>query len=275
MLIKHAYLPEEPFWGIGDFIRGCLSLRNLCEEFGFTLELDYTYHPISEYLTNSIYTSMEYTKEDVTIYGIDDFEHLYSIFNQLKQFSNEDLKTMVLYIGTNAWYLGKGVSDETREFMKTSLQPTPELLGAIWKTQSELGILPKEYSVLHIRMGDDYLVKGQTSEEAFAAIHGQIMSQINHDITKPIVVLSDCYNLKQYLHEKEGWLYSPIQPCHLSTNVKGSRVKDTLVDFFLITEASSLYCISNHGYGSGFCDWACDIYKVPCIRLKNPEVVKT
>lgn len=275
MLVKNVYLPLKPFYGLGDFIRGCLSVKNICEEFGFSFEVDYSKHPISQFFENRHFTPIEVNPSEINIFDIGDGQYIENVFKQLSVMPEENKKNSSLFLTTNLWYLGGGVSEDTRVFMRESFVPSSDLRGAVLKAQEELGIEYGKYDILHVRMGDKFLVDGHTDETAFQRIHELILKGFqDHKVTcsQPLLVLSDCYALKKYLHSKEGWLYSNVEPCHLSSDVKDDRVRDTLIDMCLLSEAASVFCISNHGYGSGFCDWTCDIYNVPCIRFENPDV---
>ncbi len=272
MIVKNIY-PENPFCGFGDYLRGCLSLRSLCLKYGFTVELDYSHHMIGKYLRNQYCTPIQYNDSHILSLNFTDIRRALDLFQQISQISEG-----CLLLSTNLWCLENGVSDETREFMKQSLSPTLEFQTELSQLQTSLGITPGEYTVLHIRMGDEYLLSGLRSEEVFESVHAKILKGLMENgiesFSTPILVLSDSYELKVFLNKKEGWKISPSRPCHLGADAKSLAVRQTLLDFFLITQASSVYCLSNHGYGSGFCDWACDIYSVPCVRFANEEAEK-
>ncbi len=263
--IQNVYIPESPFWGLGDYLRGSLSLAGICESLGLSFGLNYCQHPISMYLTNeqSSMDSVDFSK--VPQFPIEDTLNLVSALKEVVKMQNN--QNMLIPLTTNCWQLENGISDTTRNIMRKSLTPATELELAIKELQS---ILPShEYNAVHIRMGDKYLIYGEQNEKLYFTFYTMIVSALPTDM--PYILFSDDNNLKEYC-KKKGMYVSPSNPCHLSSSSQSiaEKVKGTLSDFFCISRAKNIYKYSNHGYGSGFVDWCADIYGIPTAELLLP-----
>jgi hypothetical protein len=262
--IKLVYLPKEPFWGFGDYLRGILSTAGICNKIGLTWDIDYHKHPISQFLVNNhtLVNIADYAQEEVKVYDVNQTDAFIEFMKSHEFSQQNDMRLLT----TNVYWLENGVSSETRQKVIQSIQPTPQLQTAIDSTLKLLGVQEKRYRAVHVRMGDAYLVDKKGDPAKYEIVRAAIRKMIDDDTYKtedPFVVFSDDEGIKQYLHETEGFLQSPSVPCHLSSEEDGTKVMNTLVDFFLLSKADTIYRYSFHVYGSGFCDWCADIFEVP------------
>jgi hypothetical protein len=256
-IVKQVYLPENPFWGLGDVIRGYLSLANLCRKYGFVLEFDYSLHPISTFLQNKRCTKVSLDPSSIPVFNIEDEQELHDILQKIHE---TNAPTFIFTITTNMWYLSDGVSDETRQALRDSIHPTDDLTRAV---EDQLASVGTQFTAIHVRMGDRHLIDGFQYVEVYEKIYTQI-KKIQSEI---LIVFSDDPALKRFLDLK-GILVSSSHPCHLSgSNLDLEHVKQTLVDFFCLSRAKHIYKWSMHGYGSGFVDWCADIFKIPTTQL--------
>jgi hypothetical protein len=256
-IIKQLYLPESPFWGLGDILRGYLSLANLCKEYGFTLELDYSLHPICVFLKNNHCTQTVIDITSIPVFHIEDQHELRDI---IKNIYESNVSEFIFPMTTNMWYLTNGVSHETRQALRDSMIPTSELNEAIEDQMAIVGITGP-FTAVHVRMGDAYLIDKTHNIDIYEKIYIQIKNQ------EDIVLFSDDLGLKAFMASK-GVKVSPSRPCHLSgSNLQLEQVKQTLVDFFCLSKANHIYKCSLHGYGSGFVDWCADIFEIPTTQL--------
>ena len=263
--IQNVYIPESPFWGLGDYLRGSLSLAGICESLGLSFELNYSQHPIYAHLVNKHSNMHSVNLSDVPIFHMEDVNKL---LNALKEITSTQLQNnIVIPVTTNCWHLENGISNETREIIRKSMTPNSELEITVKEIQSILA--SNEYNVVHIRMGDKYLLDNQQNEKIYYTFYTMILSSLPRDI--PYMLFSDDNNFKEYC-KKRGIMVSPTQPCHLSDSVESisEKVKGTLSDFFCMSQAKTIYKYSNHVYGSGFLDWCADIYGVPTVELLLP-----
>ncbi len=257
--IINIYMQSPPFWGLGNYIRGCLSLANLCTLFNCNLYLYYDCHPISKYLIN--YNKYELKNNHTINISIYD-SHVTSILK--KHIVDGKSSANPLFLSTNALYLKDGVSNKTRDMMRNSMMPTPDLDDLINNVLVSLNVKEKEYTAVHIRM------RGKTSDTLYEKLYDAIVTQIQTEY--PIVLFSDDIQLKSYMKTK-GILVSPNMPCHLADETASDdSIKETLCDYFCLSRAASIYKWCNTGYGSSFANWCADIYKVPAYDLKIQEV---
>jgi hypothetical protein len=301
--IKQMYLPQSPFWGLGDSLRGYFSLANLCKKYGFALEYDYSFHPISEWLENKHCTHIGIQKDAIPVYHI---QHLKSLEQTFAYLATQVESATFVPLTTNTWYLADGIDEDTKRTLRESLIPNAELQECIDRMTrvesgdksrrfqslaassdlnydtfhgsptalavgdshnlssfSSLQMTHGDFSAVHIRMGDASLLRQETNQSMYNKLY-EAIQQLNHS---SLVVFSDDAALKDFLKER-GIRVSPTVPVHLSdTNLERSRVKSTLVDFFCLSKASHIYTWSAHDYGSGFVDWCAELFTVPTSTL--------
>jgi hypothetical protein len=259
--VQHVYSPKSPFWGIGDYLRGCLSLSELCVKLGYTFSLDYSHHPIAKYLVNLLSNSnTEVELDKVPLIHYIDADLIESTLTELPTEPKS-----VIPLKTNLWKFGT-LSEKTIQVMRDSLIPSPELQTHIKTRFNNWGVNEKTYDAIHIRMGDAHLLKHAVDEQRYENIHLAIKAQVRSE--RPVIVFSDDLNLKTFLKSK-GLIVSDSIPCHLSADPDEiyDKVRDTMADFFCLACAHSIYKFSMHAYGSGFVDWCSLIFGVPTYKL--------
>ena len=191
----------------------------------------------------------------------------------------------------------KPIDESHKMRIKNALSPTAHLQSKLDLTMKNMGIAPKQYNVIHVRAGDSYLVHGNElpfpntmveCKKAFLKVfeiddlnNGKFSEENEQRI--PFVLISDSVELKKQMkktipkiivkhhlitHTGENALNNDGNgDDHDNDDAKNEddkkKVENTLIDFFIISQASSVYAFSPMQHGTGFSEQCCQIYNVP------------
>ncbi len=280
--IIHRYLqkcfsnPQPP--GFADFLRGTLTLFYLAPFFQYDVKIDYTSHPVFDFLKHqdefdakdiSCPTTFEFIPP-MTYEAInDELVDLFAIYKQ---------KEESFAVLTNAYPLHNCLEDAI-EKMRRFLEPTPEIQSAIESFKNENFNNEYPYAVIHIRMGDQYIGEDKTIDQALLnkildAISGIQTRKTNDEAPENFIfpnsnfiVLTESFALKKVLQEK-NILTSDGIPVHLGeviTSGTKEKIKQTMIDFYLLRNALCIYFLSPSYGTSGFSRMINTIFDVPII----------
>lgn len=262
--VRHLYTMEIKR-GMGDFIRGSLVLAKFCKDRGVPFDVDYSMHPIHQYMLNS--KKNQSIESDMN--NIVHFKEDYTTDKEVASVLEAELakKDVVFMCACNP-LLQYPLDEDVREFIRDSFLPTPEIQSAVSNTIKQLLGSKKPYAVIHARIGDKVLVyNGAESTEMYDKIRQAILAHAKK-IDTPILVLSDDLKFKNYLHEEDGYIVVSTIPKH---TIKEGDMKDTILDFFILCGASTIIQYSTYQWGSGFSDRAADLYNIPVHRVNISE----
>ena len=111
------------YWGFGDILRGTIKLFQLSEIFGFTLFVDISNHPVSQFfeeIPHPFKSLVNTFKDKIPYFPIDTLEE--SIINFI------DSTQKIYILNTNDKPVEDyPISDNCKQFLKKILTPTPEL----------------------------------------------------------------------------------------------------------------------------------------------------
>lgn len=250
-------------YGLGDYLRGSISLYKICKEMNYELILDYSKHSIGNFLENKYYTYVKnYEDSDVKNF----FYYHENDFNELRIIKTYLKNNTCSFITTNLWQIG-AISEECKKYIRDSLTPNQILKDEIKRQMEMLNIEEKKYICVHIRMGDSKLVDGKKDITKYNFINEKIRKVLVSYKDYKIVVFSDDDDIKKYLNEKEGYLYLNTVSCHLGMkNNKLENVRDTLVDFFILSKCHKIVTYSQLSHGSGFSHWCSVLFDIEVIK---------
>lgn len=237
------------YWGLGDVLRGTLQLYMLSKKLGFTLYVDTSLHPISKYLVPIEQPHAELIqmrKDTIMMIAAD---------KPLEQMI-KNLPDHLYYLFTNA-DCTEPFDDDCKIFMKRLLTPIPSF-------EDELrSYIPFEsYSILHFRLGDD-----EMSGKNQKTISQKILQLITENKESHSLLISDSMALKTHTDViKELYVLKTI-PAHLGRCTDSDAIKDTLIDFFLLSRSTHIKTYSCYGWISGFVHWAHVIYGIPLTKM--------
>lgn len=267
--VRHVFTHKYPR-GMGDFIRGSLTIAKICREKGYTFDIDYSNAGIANYMMNArqrpdIQTDpASIVEAEDKVFGFDELATVIES-NINRQESG------ILLLGTCNPHITKPIDADIREFVRDSFLPNDTMKESIRAIkQNLLGDASTPYTLIHARIGDHVLVdNGKVGVDEYEAVRQKINAQLQQLPTKrPILVISDDVNFRNYLHDKDGYILVPTRPKHTKDD---DDLKDTMIDFFMLCGASEIVQHSNYRWGSGFSDRASDLYNIPIFKTKPDD----
>ena len=268
-------------FGFGDLLRGTIFLYQMSVKFGFKFAVDIHRHPISlhlavnpdgrndacqnEYVDANIHNIKIITTRNI----ITNSDYEVAKFNAIY---NASLRTPEpLLICTNM-FCNESLTAECKQFMKTLLTPNESFAKYITK-QNDLYHISSQYSILHIRLGDDGFFENKPVNRFNVNEAAKIISRYANPND---ILISDSFWFKQQLKSMNvNMTMFNTHPLHLGDlstrfveRIEDS-FKETLYEFFTLTKASILKTHSVYGHVSGFVKFAGLIYDIRFIDLKQ------
>jgi hypothetical protein len=271
--------------GFGDFIRGCYFLLDFCEKYGFNFNVLIN-HPMTKFFKKQFnYSSLEkymfsnitfFTKNNWDGYNIDTEDYIHSIPGKLinghfVSYLRDDIDVYSnsVFIYSIA-YPSHNISEKHKTYMRKLLEPNDEIQQYINSTLNKFEFTKYNYSVIHIRTGDTYLNQDKSE------IYNNYISKLVYEISKTIlkneafcrnyILISDNLNVKYLITKKYPFLKSIFKEItHLGEGVvqEDEKIKNTLLDFYLLSLSNSIFSFSCYEHGSGFSQWCAETYNIP------------
>jgi hypothetical protein len=257
-------------YGLGDLLRGTIYLHQMSVRHGFKLIVDLSMNPISKHLIVHKHEHAQYVNANIKKTHIVNC-HEQNNFDVIYKASL--INPEPLLICTNM-FCDEHLSVECKQFMKTLLTPN-EQFSTYLNEQNALHNIPAPYSIMHIRLHDDEFFKNKSVNNSQMNDAIKIIKQ--HTLTGDIL-MSNSYRFKEHvksLHGHGSIAMLNTQPLHLgdlSTVFHDSiakSFKETLYEFFVLINASSIKTYSVYDWVSGFVKFASVIHDVPLIDLKQ------
>ena len=186
----------------------------------------------------------------------------------------------------NIMYPNNIVSQKHKYFMQRFLEPVDEIKNYVFHVLQILKLSKKNYHVIQIRSGDNYL--NDYKSEIYINYIDKLVSEIIkviHIIKKNslglssdlslengldlnILLVSDNLNIKYLLLKKLPFLKNVLKNVtHFGEGVvqEDDKIKNTLLDFYLMSFSSSINAFSCYNHGSGFSEWCASTYNIPYV----------
>ena len=270
--------------GLGDFLRGCFFIRQLSKMLNIEFDLDISNHPISNcIINNGKNESIDYNNIN-WIDGINRPDpgmlkfldnppnNRYFDTNFVNKFITEMNKsnTPIFSLFTNSFPIFYNFTDEGREFMKSRLLPNDVMSKYIDDSLHKLSLNKKGYGVIHIRTGDNSITNKTVEVSIINKIKNIIHKIINPE--KKYLIISDNNCIKLIFNNINNCHYNFTKIEHLggehNTNKNMEGIKNTLLDFYLMSYSNSILSMSIYGHISGFSKYCSEIYKIPFVNIK-------
>jgi hypothetical protein len=248
--------------GIGDFLRGSFVLLHLCKNKNVEFDLDYSQHPISKYLTKKSLDENNVNYDDVEyIHSYIDNDYLWNYI--------VSKNTEIVHLYTNN-FVTQNITDEERCIIRDKFIPDNILQIEIENNLKELQLKKNTYSILHIRLGDKYLLNEneRISDHNFNNLCDIIRNRINTN--KPILLLADNTHIKERLsHIFPNFAFTIKNIVHLTHSVDNDALLNTLVDFFLVAYSNNVVSLTPYDHQSGFTQYCCEMNNIPycCFKI--------
>ena len=278
--------------GLGDFIRGCYFILEFCEQYKFEAKIVFNNH-ISKFLrikTHNLHL-IENVLSSIQFFKNNNFSQ-YNIINGFvvdpKRDNTNIMADFVNYVVDSPSYYGNvftfcnsfprnDIPEKNKETMRDILEPINEIKLTIQQRLEELHLRIKGYTVIHIRSGDSFL-KNETNN----AFHQKYVHKLIHNIQEDVkyitkhnaniinkyLLIADNNNIKTVLKDYFPSFQTMMQPItHFGEGVilEEERVKNTLIDFYLLSFANCIISYSAYEHGSGFSYWCAKTFDVPYI----------
>jgi hypothetical protein len=269
--------------GFGDFIRGCFFIIQFCTKFNFDYNIMIN-HPISKFFKNfpsdnSIPLS---NNNNIVMFTESNFDKcVYDEENYIQNFklTEETFKRFLNYLYSlqvidnsvfsyNILFPYHNITIELREKMRVLFEPSCEISDKIDEILSSLHLVKNRFSVLHIRSGDSYLINNKTKFDPiyFQTITDEITKFLANNSNNNILLIADNNIIKVLLNQifpNIKFLIHDITHIGEGTQLQEEKVKNTMIDFFLMANSSSIFSLTSYTHGTGFSYWCSKIYNIP------------
>ena len=246
-------------WGLGDLIRGTFQLYQICRKHNLSFELDFRNHPISQIMIQK--SECKYTNTAKINFHI--FLNTIEMEKFILKAANN--KENDLFIMTNGCLPLSGVyADHFKKFINNYFQLKDEYRNLLENSLPP----PKSYEVLHIRLGDDYLIDNKNT------INKNISIILRSNLNKDTILISDSDYLKDYAKRNFSARTLPTQPTHFGLKINAKQTFDNYLEFNILKGANKIKTFSNYSWISGFVYIPSIIYGIPLKNLKERIIIK-
>ena len=258
MNIVHTYHPKFS-GGIGDFLRGSIYLHRICKEKGMTLYIDWSKHPIGQYISGSQNIpeyDLKYVLdvEKITLKSIKNFGSNRPAYKRYRDTTHHIIDSMMVSTDTqdvvpiSSFYLDIDYETNTLQSVKDYiisedcaifLQNSIRISEDVKKASTQVVNNNKNYATIHFRLGDRHSLPNLV--ESLNDIPESIktnynLQQFNHnyefmqDIINRfvknnnydyVVILSDSNDFKEYVRSHS--IDHRILISHLNSNHSASK----------------------------------------------------
>ena len=247
------YSPEVIGPGLGDLLRGTISLYEYCRKKKYNFYVDIQLHPLSSLLNIPLSPFSDYVKLNE-----DQIKFYYNPYNEIEN-SSED----VILIATNI-SPEEPLGEEVKEFMKVFLTPQNWVSELLESRIRDLGLT--SYNIFHLRCGDNEFFNRKNWWQRFAA--RQIFKK---SFEESDLLLTDSVKLKQELRLTYKAKTFTDTSAHIGSAIDSATILDTLLEFYAICNAKKIKSYTRYTHLSGFVYFPSIIYDIPMTTLEMPK----
>ena len=267
---QRSYKNDKNASGFGDFIRGNYFLMQFCDTFNLKFNV-LVNHPIQEFLKNNELLQLHNNEipnyENIEFYQqvkIEGFlnENNFNYFLNKSENTNDGRN---VFINTYL-YPQNEVPHKHKERMRSILEPIPELVTQVNNVLTNLNLEKNRFNVIHIRSGDKYLIENSVIDPIFIKKLANVLYFLNNNET--YLLLTDSYKLKYVLMKlfpRLKMFFNEITHFGEGVELNNEKVKNTLVDFYVMASSKKIYSFSVYDHGTGFSRWCAETYNIPYI----------
>jgi hypothetical protein len=264
--------------GLGDFIRGSYFLMEFCNNTHIPYHINIQNHPVSQFL------EIGENKQPQLVYKINRFElknhkphisenkvitNISNSFihdNFLRYLSKQHAVDQKIYVYTIS-YPSTKISEKHKTYMRQILKPSKSLALLVDNTLTDLGLVKKQFTIIHIRYGDNFLIKH--NEHIKKSHLKQLQNTLdNLDSSQTYLLISDNTIIKNTLLLKYPFIkthFNDITHTGAGLHLETHKLQNTMIDFNLFSHATNVIAFSTYTHGTGFSKWAAETYSVPYI----------
>jgi hypothetical protein len=266
--------------GFGDYLRGCFCLYQICQLYGLEFDMDISNHPMFPFLDNSNkenYSSMDRNK--IAWFTNPNYIpiHSTSYTHNHVQFHNEFITLLnkiqepTYFLFCNSFPIFKTYSNNLRLCVLQKINPNFVIKEEVENCLKQLGLEKKTFGIIHIRTGDNHLLNNYTLKLNYVQKIIKILKPFLI-LKKKYLILSDNNEIKYFFKKYHNCVFHLKSPTHLGENgdKTDEKIKNTLIDFYIMQHANFIISLSPYAWGSGFSQWCSLLYKVP---YKNYRII--
>jgi hypothetical protein len=194
------------------------------------------------------------------------------VFDKSRNFNYNSFKRLIenekdeVYYTSSNIYPFFDIKQSHINFIKTRIMPNAQMQKEIEETMTNLNLNNSKFSVIHIRVGDKFIF--DTNNVVEKSILSNLFYNLKfllNDKSRKYLILSDCTNLKMWFNPYDNCFFQMKQIAHLGEQpvLIEDSVKNTMMDFYLMSRASHIYAYSTYPNFSGFSKWCAVIYNIP------------
>jgi hypothetical protein len=261
--------------GLGDFIRGSYFIIQFCIANDLKYTIDFSNHPISKFLKNSSndnFIQRPEISEKINKFednnfqpniknGIEDSLPRCSLKNEIKQYLNSQIiYNNAAYIYTNA-FPNNNPNKLQQDYIKYMLEPVDEIYDTVNTVLKTLSLRKQEYMAIHIRLGDKYINTKELKEQNIINKIKEKLRLLNQN--KNYLLISDNNNIKNLISYEFPFIKiftHEITHTGEGFELNDNSLKNTLVDFYLMSCSSRIMSFSTYNHGSGFSKWCASTF---------------
>ena len=258
------------------------------------------FHDIVAFDKNNFITNIDSQTKEIKYIGTDnissDFlQYIVDSIPQVQEQQEEKQEPILCY--TIAYPMNPVIPEKHKRFMRGIFNPTDEMNEYLNETLKPLELVKNQYKVIHIRCGDKYLFtpeektvqqkenldKKEKEKEREEKIYQNILAKLEEDLLEldqhqaqkqnqdqyKYLLISDNNQIKPRLikeQEQERNIQTLMNEItHLGEGVEldNEKVKNTLLDLYLISNANQILSYSVYEHGTGFSKWLAETYNIP------------
>lgn len=271
VLVYQLQYKNGGIYGFGDFIRGCFALLGICNQLGLEFDFDLSNHPMSKYVEGHVKNpTLNYADIQKMTSRYNPTEFLWAspekFYETFKRFA-KTTKDEVFYTCSNTFPVFK-IQRVDIERIKSKMIPTIQMQHDVEQEMASLGLTKGGFSVIHIRAGDDLLlnrpeVTQNTPKKLFDQLRETLAPLLNKD--HKYLILSDSTGLKKEFAPYTNCVFQQNKITHLGQQqtLDDDAVRNTMMDFYLMSQSNHIYSYSGYIHGSGFSKWCAFLYNIP------------
>jgi hypothetical protein len=265
--------------GFGDYLRGCFCLLQICKKHGIEFDMDLSNHPMSKFINvnnnqeyNNInrsniewFPNANYIPISSTLFKTDSINFHNKLMNTLNKVNSSNH-----FIFCNSFPIYKNIGSFGINFIKSKIEPNAIMKNNIETALKNMGLKEKEFTVIHIRCGDKYLLQNNKLDIMYVKNVMNIFKQIIHP-NKKYLIISDNNNIKYFFRKYNNCVFYIKNITHLGeiSDKSDEKVKNTLLDFYLMSKSRKIISLAPYNWGSGFSEWCSVIYRIPYQKIIN------
>jgi hypothetical protein len=254
---------QNTIFGLGDFLRGSFCLLQICNKHEIQFDIDVSNHPISNYMEGQIKNQYVNYNKIETNNTVNDITNPIITCKKIIQ-SLKNVTTENYYTCTNAFPPFE-IKQSEIEFIKSRIEPNIAMKTDIEQEMLSLNLVSKQFSVIHIRTGDEFLLKGSVLCKDWIERIFALLTPILKNTANKYLILSDNNQLKMLLKKYDNCVVNIKPITHLGEVPfeKNENVKNTMMDFYVMSHSKEIYAISKYGHGTGFSKWCSVLNNIP------------